>query len=429
MKRVFLLLVALALAVAVFTSAEQADSAPAPAPAPQAPAQADGTAPAAPAFQPATMQAEGAPPETSAAQAQTSAPPQTGPAGQENQATASQNVIMPAQAEPPASASLGQSSQPSPAQNQISQQPVPKVEHELESASAISIIDERIANEPGSSAVHSELVSADEQVVQALADQIKATPEGSPVHRRIVGELIDFSKEEAAGAATTVDQVEIIASVEQDPAGLMQALLQGADARKILSQAMAKKASKSVAGPSATHCGGNTPGSCPDGMFCQNEGITTSGPFACQSIESTPGPGCTNVFCASGQTCNPSTGTCEGLPCGGSCSQGYVCVNDQCMATCEVTGCPAGNHCFTGNGAAYCTPDTCVQTGCPAGMTCNGRQCVDNRPWPPVVIQPDDPNPYDECIEHCLDAGHTPAYCGLLCSHLRNNRPTDPIGA
>lgn len=69
--------------------------------------------------------------------------------------------------------------------------------------------------------------------------------------------------------------------------------------------------------------------------------------------------------CASGETCNTSTGQCQ---CGtaASCTKGLTCVNGICSSVCGSTTCSSDQACSNGQCVQQCTANSCS-----TGETCN----------------------------------------------------------
>ncbi len=282
--------------------------------------------------------------------------------------------------------------------------------------------------------IAAEIAAGDDAVVKAITQRIEASAPASAERIYAVAQVIAFTREVASGEQTADAQENVFEAAVEKPVVVMKLLERGASAQRIVAALSAGLSVEDVdeeviatPSPSATpepECGGSTPGEYPPGLVCQpfNDFDEPGAPknYRYEPAIPTPGPGCVGVVCATGEICDPTTGSCEAIPCYPGCPYGYTCMNNQCMGNCIVTGCPPGNYCFTGGGAAYCTPVTCEQTGCPFGRACVNRRCVTVRPPPPAPVVDEDA--YDKCVEDCLNEGNSAYYCTNKClnEHRKN---------
>src|SRR5690554_280189 len=121
---------------------------------------------------------------------------------------------------------------------------------------------------------------------------------------------------------------------------------------------------------------------CPDGQICNVADQCVPGEDVVEPED------CDNA-CVDGQTCNTTTGECEGGtsdPCGGSCVAGQTC--NAATGVCETDdinnppcggSCPSGQSCNTATNAceADTQTDPCNGT-CTASEICNNGTCVPN---------------------------------------------------
>ncbi|ADO74051.1 uncharacterized protein STAUR_6294 [Stigmatella aurantiaca DW4/3-1] len=145
------------------------------------------------------------------------------------------------------------------------------------------------------------------------------------------------------------------------------------------------------------------------------------------------GEGCTRVpgdkehACAPGLLCGGQDGWCS-RPCrpgtATGCPEGFFCSDTVpepvCLPTCEVRGCPSGQHCVRfEKGASICARihgPNCQQSPCSDGREC---KVLRESPHPGKV--------WMECEERC-GSGHPPCSTGKVCADWRCLPACDPEG-
>jgi hypothetical protein len=177
-----------------------------------------------------------------------------------------------------------------------------------------------------------------------------------------------------------------------------------------------------------------TDAQCPEGQICRDIASSGDGPWVrfCLPVGvRQEGEHCLQLpetreaACAPGLRCGGKDGWCA-RPCqkgaSAACPEGFFCADTEpeplCLPTCEVRGCPPGQHCIRyGEGTSVCAEmfgPPCQQTPCPRGGECQ----VGHDSTRPGKV-------WLECVERCGES-HPPCSAGLICDAWLCRAPCDP---